>query len=151
MVDRSMGTNVAIQDAATRFRLELHKNIYIMESFHASLKSFVAATLPIYQYETCEYVTKIRITINKNSCSSLPGYSHTKEFYANIVGKALIDTLRTVLSNFTVMRTPMDSPNLLYSINLLNSVLTYINTDPTMLYRLFDITPILDNQIVIYL
>lgn len=146
-----MGTNVTTQDAATKFRLELHKNIYIMESFHASMKSFVAAALPIYQYETCEYATKIKITINKNSCSVMPGYSHTKEFYANIVGKALIDTLRTVLSNFTVLRTPMDSPNLLYSINLLNSVLTYIGTDPTMLYRLFDVTPILDNTIVIYL
>lgn len=151
MVNRSMGTNVTTQDAATKFRLELHKNIYVMESFHASMKSFVAATLPIYQYETCEYATKIKITINKNSCSVMPGYSHTKEFYANIVGKALIDTLRTVLSNFTVLRTPMDSPNLLYSINLLNSVLTYIGTDPTMLYRLFDVTPILDNTIVIYL
>ncbi len=146
-----MGTNVTTQDAATKFRLELHKNIYIMESFHASMKSFVAAALPIYQYETCEYATKIKIMINKNSCSVMPGYSHTKEFYANIVGKALIDTLRTVLSNFTVLRTPMDSPNLLYSINLLNSVLTYIGTDPTMLYRLFDVTPILDNTIVIYL
>ena len=151
MVNRSMGTNVTTQDAATKFRLELHKNIYIMESFHASMKSFVAAALPIYQYETCEYATKIKITINKNSCSVMPGYSHTKEFYANIVGKALIDTLRTVLSNFTVLRTPMDSPNLLYSINLLNSVLTYIGTDPTMLYRLFDVTPILDNPIVISL
>ena len=99
-----MGTNVTTQDAATKFRLELHKNIYVMESFHASMKSFVAATLPIYQYETCEYATKIKITINKNSCSVMPGYSHTKEFYANIVGKALIDTLRTVLSNFTVLR-----------------------------------------------
>lgn len=146
-----MGTNVTTQNAATNFRTQLAQNIYVMNNFHEILKSYVAAFLPIFNYEIGEYITKIKITINRNACTELQGFVHNKEFYVNIFKDILIATLRDILNRFLSAPILANTPNLLYSINLLNNVIESVTNDPLMIYRLFDITAVLNNEIIVYL
>jgi len=137
-------TNVTEQNKLTEMRIALRKYVYPTVYFQYNFRYILmnSAYMPTISAEYNEYEQTFVLIIDKNRCSDIPGYVHSKEYYAQYIKEYLFQTL-SIMSN---TQNPTD-----VNLSQAQVVINNLYRQNVAEYRLIDFTTILENMIIINL
>lgn len=134
-----MINGATLQDKVTTLRLRLQNEIYNHPVFQNIFETQLKSVLQVYQYEFFVETNTVKITVNKNNYMDTVGYAHDKAYYSTFVNNALMASL----TQYGII-----NPSNSEAIDIVMKLCTDV---PGASYKLFDVTPILNNIIMIYL
>lgn len=140
-----MNNSVLLKDAIASIRIGLNDRIYTDEDFFKQFIQHISGHIVIVDYTHDQLRRTISITINKNLCGEIPEFSHKKEFYASIINDAYVQALNDMITLYARRRDKVESTN------FINDILAKCANRNIDSFLLFDVTPILDNVILIHL
>lgn len=138
-------------DRLTEFRLILHEVIYKDDYYMNKLINEIKNRFDIFTINLNNSNMSITMKIKKTNIKKNSNYSHTVDFYSPII----TDILGTFLSDNEIiykLKEYINSSNY-YNLksNELEEIFDIIRNKNYLIMFLYNLTPILDNTIVIYL
>lgn len=143
-----MHNSVLLKDNIADLKIGLYTWIYSDPRFFQIFHGYMTDSgIPILEFTPNLTGRTISIVINRNRCSDIPGFSHKKEYYTPIINIRYVETLMMMSS---IYRTENQKEKA-FEINFIDDILAKCRNGNADSFLLFDVTPILDNTILIYL
>lgn len=149
--------NYSDQTRATEIRLALRDRIYRDPVFQDIFQIEIKSMIPTFCIEPAVGDDiKFIITIDRNLSQEIQGFQHRKEFYTPIIYQCLLNAYSKMIHHYNAITTDSvdkDEPMSSYSDSsmILRSVMDSCGHHSICPYRLFDITTILDNTVIVSL